>query len=70
VIVTFSEEASGTTHVIFRNIGYGAGEEWQKAREYFHRAWGEVVLPRFRYYMERGAFSWTDMPDFSSYSLV
>lgn len=35
-----------TTRVTLEHSGWGQGADWQKARAYFERAWGEVVLPR------------------------
>ena len=55
VTITFTPGDSGGTGIVFRNVGYGPGEDWQKARDYFVRAWGEIVLPRYREYLETGA---------------
>lgn len=34
------------TLVTLSHDGWGESEEWQQVREYFVRAWGEIVLPR------------------------
>jgi uncharacterized protein YndB with AHSA1/START domain len=60
VTITFTPTDGGGTDIDFRNVGYGSGERWQQARSYFVRAWGEVVLPRFRAYLETGAPVWED----------
>lgn len=70
VMITFAAESNETTRVIFRNAGYGQNDNWRKTYSYFTRAWGEIVLPKFRYYIEVGPFDWNDLPDFSQYSLI
>ena len=30
------------------HTGWGSGKNWQKTREYFNHAWGQVVLPRLK----------------------
>ncbi|WP_105615729.1 SRPBCC family protein [Vallitalea okinawensis] len=54
-------EESGKTRIVFRNIGFGQGEDWRKARNYFIRAWGEIVLPRLKYSLEVEAINWLNM---------
>ena len=44
--------------VRFVNSGYGRSESWQKARRYFTRAWGQIVLPRLKHAAEQGALQW------------
>ncbi|QUI24642.1 SRPBCC domain-containing protein [Vallitalea pronyensis] len=39
------------------NSGYGKSESWQKARRYFIRAWGDIVLPRLKKVAEEGTHS-------------
>jgi len=51
------------TEILFVNSGYGAGEEWQKARDYFHRAWGRIVLPRLKSVIEEGPYDWENAPE-------
>jgi len=61
---------SGTrTRLLFRNIGYGQGDEWRRALQYFKNAWGNVVLPRLVYYLENGQYDWENPPDLSDYRL-
>ena len=40
------------------NGGYGDGADWAAARDYFRRAWGEVVLPRLELYLTGGPVVW------------
>ena len=58
------------TYLDFRNVGYGNGDEWRKTRRYFMKAWGSVVLPRFRFAMAHGPVDWDHEPDISPYSLM
>ena len=51
------------TRVSLRHDGWGKGGEWDKAFEYFERAWNHVVLPRLRYRFEHGPIDWNHIPD-------
>lgn len=53
------------TRVVFRNTGFGQGEEWNKTRNYFVRAWGEIVLPRLKYSLEVQPINWVNMQSIS-----
>ncbi len=46
------------TAIQFDHVGMGLGEDWRKNREYFTRAWGDIVLPRFKFVAEGGAVDW------------
>jgi uncharacterized protein YndB with AHSA1/START domain len=39
---------ANATLVTLDHDGWGRSEEWLRARAYFERAWGEVVLPNLR----------------------
>jgi len=41
------------------NGGYGEGPDWIEAHRYFRRAWGNVVIPRLRRYLDHGPVDWT-----------
>jgi uncharacterized protein YndB with AHSA1/START domain len=43
VYLDFKALDANRTEVTLRNFGYGQGEEWQKARTYFERAWNNVM---------------------------
>jgi uncharacterized protein YndB with AHSA1/START domain len=58
------------TRVVFSNTGYGYGDEWQKAREYFRHAWGDIVLARFRYVLKNGTYDWQKRPSVAGYSVI
>lgn len=51
------------TRIIFRNVGYGYSEEWQKSRSYFEKAWGNIVLPRLKYALETAPYDWLNRPE-------
>ena len=40
------------------NQGWGPGEDWQKARDYFDRAWMQAVIPRLVKMLETGPVEW------------
>lgn len=58
VMVTLTSIDPGNTRVALTHDGWGSGEDWQKARQYFLRAWGEVVLPRLQKRFIIGALDW------------
>jgi uncharacterized protein YndB with AHSA1/START domain len=51
------------TKVCLRHDGWGEGEEWDAAFEYFERAWKRIVLPRLKYRFETGPIDWNHPPD-------
>ncbi len=57
------------TRLTLINSGYGLSPEWQKSREYFLNAWGNIVLPRLKYSLEKGPIDWEHMPDLTGYKL-
>ena len=61
VVIRFFQEASGTRVTLVQD-GWGTGGEWEKAYEYFQRAWNEIVLPRLRYRFDHGPIDWNDPP--------
>lgn len=70
VTIRFFETGDGKTKMIFRQTGWGEGEDWQKGYNYFVSAWGKSVLPKLIYYFEVGPIDWNDLPDLSKYYLV
>lgn len=46
------------TRFVLVHQGWGQGEDWQKAREYFDRAWNQVVIPRLVKMLESGPVDW------------
>lgn len=43
VVLQFEESASGSVHVTFDNLGYLNGPDWDRAYDYFVRAWKSVL---------------------------
>jgi uncharacterized protein YndB with AHSA1/START domain len=65
VTVRFFETEWGETRVTLRHDGWGEGDEWDDAFQYFSRAWADVVLRRLKYRFERGPIDWSSPPAFS-----
>lgn len=63
VIVEFHPLGAGRTRVRFTELGWGEGEQWDKAYDYFDHAWNDIVLPRFRYAMDVGPLDWQNVPE-------
>lgn len=59
VTLRFAAESGGNTRVSLRHSGWGDGGEWDKAYQYFDRAWGHVLdnlVKRF----EQGPVDWSE----------
>jgi uncharacterized protein YndB with AHSA1/START domain len=62
-VTVFLEELAPTqTRVVLRHDGWGEGGEWDKAVEYFERAWKRIVLPRLKHRFEHGPIDWKNPP--------
>jgi uncharacterized protein YndB with AHSA1/START domain len=57
VVLTFHALETKKTQVSLIHLGWQVGEEWQKALQYFDRAW-EVVLGRLHYRFQKGPINW------------
>ena len=68
VVVRFVPEEGGTRVTLYHD-GWGSGGEWDKAFEYFQKAWKEVVLPRLKYRFEHGPIDWNDPPSIETLSI-
>lgn len=62
VTLRFYPISPNETQISLEHDGWGKGEEWDKAFDYFITAWGEVVLPRLKYRFEEGPIDWDDPP--------
>ncbi|MGE5342526.1 MAG: SRPBCC family protein [Candidatus Omnitrophota bacterium] len=58
VVLRFETMEPKKTRVYLTHIGWQAGEEWQKALQYFDRAW-EIVLGRLQYRFTTGPIDWS-----------
>lgn len=57
VFVRFKEQSTGQTRVEVTHMGWGAGEQWDKAYEYFTQGW-DAVLGNLRYRFAVGPVKW------------
>ena len=58
VVMKFKEMGEEETRVFMCHTGWGDGEEWDDAFDYFLDAW-EVVLRRLKIRFEKGPIDWT-----------
>ena len=62
VTVRFQSKGAKSTEVTLYHGGWGEGGEWDKAVEYFERAWKRIVLPRLKHRFEHGPIDWKNPP--------
>ena len=62
VVVRLVPQENGRVLVTLCHDGWGEGDEWDQAFDYFVRAWQKTVLPRLRYRFEHGPVDWNDLP--------
>jgi uncharacterized protein YndB with AHSA1/START domain len=65
VVVRFQKVDEVHTKVTLVHDGWGEGEEWDAAYQYFLQAWKRVVLPRLKYRFSVGPLDWQQLPDLS-----
>ena len=58
VVVGFEPRGADSTEVTVTHLGWREGEQWQKAYEYFIRAW-DIVLGRLKKRFDEGPIDWT-----------
>lgn len=58
VVVEMQPAGEGRTKLRFTHLGWGDGEEWDKAYAYFDKAWGTFVLPHLKQRFEKGPIDW------------
>jgi uncharacterized protein YndB with AHSA1/START domain len=61
VEIRLKPTASGT-HMTFLHWGWGLGPEWDKAYDYFDKAWGGFVLPSLVNRITAGPLDWKTPP--------
>ena len=59
VIVRFEPVSDKSTRVTLHHVGWGDGGEWDKAYNYFDRAWG-FVLGNLKTRFEKGPRDWSE----------
>lgn len=62
VVIRFASLDSNTTRLSLTQSGWGEGPEWDKAYNYFIKAWGDAVLPFLKYSLEVGPIDWQNPP--------
>ncbi len=62
VVVNLEDKGPDETIVSLDHDGWGEDGEWDRAFDYFTRAWGEIVLPRLKYRFEEGPIDWENPP--------
>ena len=64
-IVTLELEPTGNnrTRLRFTHSGWGSGEDWDRAYDYFDVARNHMVLPRLRHRFSVGPINWKARPD-------
>lgn len=68
VVVRFKALDANRTHVTLRETGWGEGEEWDAAFNYFSKAWQGVVFARLKHRFEHGPIDWANPPKFPEQS--
>lgn len=62
VVIRFKEVNQEKTEISLYHDGWGCGDEWDQAYQYFKHAWGAVVVPRLKYRFETGPVDWNSPP--------
>jgi uncharacterized protein YndB with AHSA1/START domain len=62
VVIRFSERPSGRSKVTLFHDGWGEGEHWDAAFDYFVRAWNQIVLPRLQHRFSQEPVDWQNPP--------
>ena len=62
VVIRLVPLGQNRTKLVFRQSGWGEGEDWNKVHDYFVEAWGEVVLPYLKHSLEVGPIDWKNPP--------
>jgi uncharacterized protein YndB with AHSA1/START domain len=62
VVIRLFPLGDRSTKVTLQHDGWGSGGEWDKAYDYFVRAWLQIVLPRLKYRFTVGPLDWDNPP--------
>jgi hypothetical protein len=57
VVLYFKALEGNKTQISLVHLGWRVGDEWQKALQYFDKAW-EVVLGRLQYRFQKEPINW------------
>jgi hypothetical protein len=66
VVLRFKSVSEQQTSVSLYQSGWGEGEEWDRAIEYFEKAWKMVVLPHLQHRFKVGPIDWNHPPEIVS----
>ena len=58
VVIRLYPVAGGKTLVTLNHTGWGEGDDWDLAFDYFMKAWAEIVLPRLGRRFDDGPVDW------------
>ena len=58
VCLRFDQLEENRTRINLIHTGWGNSTEWQQVYKYFQQAWGEIVLPRLKSYLEGEPVVW------------
>lgn len=58
VTIRFESISTNQTRVTLRHDGWGGSMDWLRAKRYFRRAWGKVVIPRLKQCFITGPINW------------
>lgn len=64
VLLKFIPVNENETKLLFHQDGWGEGDQWDIAYEYFDNVWKKIVLPRLQYRFENGPVDWNNPPKF------
>jgi len=59
VVLDFASAGPRQTRLTFTELGWGEGADWDKAYDYFDKAWGAIVLPRLVERFRTGPLDWS-----------
>ena len=62
VVIRFEPLPEGTRVTLYHD-GWGSGPDWDRAFEYFERAWNKIVLPLLAYRFRHGEVDWEHPPN-------
>ena len=60
--IRLTPNASGGTRLTFLQWGWGVGAQWDKAFDYFDKAWGGFVLPSLMHRVAHGPIDFSKPP--------
>lgn len=62
VTLRFHQLSNSKTLLVFHQLGWGSGQEWDAVYDYFTKAWANFVLPNLKYSLEVKPIDWNNLP--------